>query len=184
MRGITFANNLMSCLCAKRAREVWAQDSGQLTKCLFTRLQASSQNGFWQLNLCRIWSSMKHFVVMCSESLFVFILQPVFGKPNLCCSHILNLNFHALFTRGQFKKNVFYKKDAVGKYMSYDTLRGSVACLGAQVFKFLWRVIFGGFSGEGEQKPKKMSLGKSAPKVPKILGSLGGGQTWFGKYPN
>ena len=28
------------------------------------------------------------------------------------------------------------------------------ACLGAQVFKFLWRIIFGRFLAKGEQKPK------------------------------
>ena len=46
------------------------------------------------------------------------------------------------------------KKDAYGKYLSYATQGGYVASLGTQVLKFLWRVIFGGFSAEGEQKLK------------------------------
>ena len=37
------------------------------------------------------------------------------------------------------------------KYISLATRGSYVACLGANVFKFLWRVIFGGFSAEDEQ---------------------------------
>ena len=44
-------------------------------------------------------------------------------------------------------KSVFYRNDS--------TLGSYLACLGAEVFKFLWRVFFFcGFSAEGEQKPK------------------------------
>ena len=51
----------------------------------------------------------------------------------------------------------FIKKDAYGKYLSYATLGGYVPCLGAEVFKFPWRLIFSGFSAGDEQKPKLVS---------------------------
>ena len=59
-----------------------------------------------------------------------------------------------IFTRADFQNWILYKKKAYGKYISYATPRGYVACLGAQVFKFPWRVIFVGFLADGEQKPK------------------------------
>ena len=49
------------------------------------------------------------------------------------------------------------------KYLSFATLGSYVACLGAKVFKFLWRVIFGGFSAEDEQRPKLVS---AHPQIP------------------
>ena len=51
----------------------------------------------------------------------------------------------------------FIKKDAYGKYLSFATLGSYVAWLVAKVFKFPWRVIFSGFSAEGEQRPKLVS---------------------------
>ena len=59
--------------------------------------------------------------------------------------------------------NVFYKKDAYGKYLSFATMGSYVECLGAMAFKFLWRVIFGGFSAEDEQRPKLVS---AHPQIP------------------
>ena len=60
-------------------------------------------------------------------------------------------------------KTLFYKKDAYGKYLPYATLGAYVPCLGAEVFKFPWRLIFGGFSAADEQKPKLVS---AHPQIP------------------
>ena len=51
----------------------------------------------------------------------------------------------------------FIKKDAYGKYLSFATLASYIACFGAKVFKFPWRVIFGGFWADDEQRPKLVS---------------------------
>ena len=52
-----------------------------------------------------------------------------------------------------------------GKYLSYATPKGYVACFGAQVFKFPWRVIFGGFLADIW---RRMSLHRLAsPLCPK-----------------
>ena len=40
-----------------------------------------------------------------------------------------------------------------GKYLTFATLGSYVICLGAKVFEFLWRVIFGRFLAEDEQRP-------------------------------
>ena len=65
--------------------------------------------------------------------------------------------------QGPIVRNVFYKKDAYGKYLLFATLGSYVAWLVAKVFKFLWRVIFGGFSAEDEQRPKLVS---AHPQIP------------------
>ena len=57
------------------------------------------------------------------------------------------------------------KKDAYGKYVSFTTLGSYIAGFGAKVFKFLWRVIFGGRWAE----PKLVS---AHPQIP----------LWFEKY--
>ena len=61
-----------------------------------------------------------------------------------------------------FQKCIF-EKDACGKYLSYATPGDYVACLGTEVFKFPWRVIFGGFLAEDEQEPKLVS---AHPQIP------------------
>ena len=50
--------------------------------------------------------------------------------------------------------------DVYGKYLSFATLGSYVACLGATIFKFLWRVICGRFLAEDEQRPKLVSAHK------------------------
>ena len=69
--------------------------------------------------------------------------------------------------QGPIIKNIFYKKDAYGKYISYATQGGSVASLGAQVIWFLLRVIFGGLSAEDEEK-QKLGVQMQAPWGPKF----------------
>ena len=65
---------------------------------------------------------------------------------------------------GQFSKTYFLRdKNAFGKYLSYATPGGYVACFGTKVFKFPWRVIFGRFLPEDEQKPKQVS---AQPQIP------------------
>ena len=59
--------------------------------------------------------------------------------------------------------NVFFKKEAYGKYLSFGTLESYVACLGAKLFKFLGSVTFGEFLAEDEQRPKLVS---AHPKIP------------------
>ena len=65
--------------------------------------------------------------------------------------------------QGPIVRNVFYKKDAYGKYLLFATLGSYVAWLVTKVFKFPWRVIFGGFSVEVEQRPKLVS---AHPQIP------------------
>ena len=67
--------------------------------------------------------------------------------------------------QGTIFKTLFYinKKSAYGKYIPYATLGGYVSCLGAEVFKFPWRLFFGGFLAEDEQKPKLVS---AHPQIP------------------
>ena len=68
--------------------------------------------------------------------------------------------------QGPIFKKIFYKKDAYGKYLSYATLGGYVPCLGAEVFKFPWGLIFGRFSVEDEKKPKLVS---AHPQIPLMM---------------
>ena len=65
--------------------------------------------------------------------------------------------------QGLIFKKLYHKKDAYGRYLSYATLGGYVPFLGAEVFKFPWGLIFGGFSAEDEQKPKLVS---AYPQIP------------------
>ena len=62
-----------------------------------------------------------------------------------------------------------YIFNVYGKYLSYATPKGYVACLGAQVFKFPWRVIFGGFLAEGVKKPKGGGGPNTGPQGPKYI---------------
>ena len=73
--------------------------------------------------------------------------------------------------QGPIVRNVFYKKDAYGKYLLFATLGSYVAWLVAKVFKFQWRVIFGGFSAEDEQRPKLVS---AHPQIPLWLKKVRG----------
>ena len=60
----------------------------------------------------------------------------------------LNLNTLMPIGPGPFGLIVFYKKkDACGKYLLFATLGSYVACFGARVFKFLWRIFFFNFCG-------------------------------------
>ena len=49
-----------------------------------------------------------------------------------------------------------------GKYLLFANLGSYVACLD-KVFKFLWRVVLGGFSVDDEQRPKLVS---AHPQIP------------------
>ena len=50
-----------------------------------------------------------------------------------------------------------------GKYLQFTTLGSYVACLGPKVFKFRYRVFFGGFSAKDDQRPKLVS---TYPQIP------------------
>ena len=56
--------------------------------------------------------------------------------------YIFFYNFKVLFEHTE-NLVLFLVKDVYGKYLSYAPPRGYIACFGAQVFKFPWRVIFG-----------------------------------------
>ena len=58
---------------------------------------------------------------------------------------------------------MFMYKYMYCKYLSFATLKRYVACLWAKVFKFPWRVRFGGFLAEVEQRAKLVS---AHPQIP------------------
>ena len=93
----------------------------------------------------------------------VRIIQQIASKTTLClCLGTLKLWFN-FSTSTQCSpllrtKNIcFIIKKAFVKYLSYATLGANIACFGNEVFMFLWRVIFGRFLAEDEQKPKLVS---------------------------
>ena len=105
--------------------------------------------------------------------IFVRIIQKIESTPTFgLCLSTLKLCFPPPQTSTPsrplpgaifFYKCIYFFKDVYGKYLSFATLGSYVACLGAKVFKFLWRVIFGGFLAEDEQRPKLVSAHPQTP---------------------
>ena len=60
-------------------------------------------------------------------------------------------NFIFVFEHSNFHKFIWYM--AYGQFLSYATLGGFVPCLGDEVLKLPWRLIFNGFLSEDYQKP-------------------------------
>ena len=105
-----------------------------------------------------IWTFDLRHIMLSEQCVLIYILSNVvriiqkisLTKTFSSCMSTLKLWFLPQLWRplalnqGPIVINVFYQKDVYSKYLSFANMRRYVACLGAMVFKFLWRVTFGG----------------------------------------